>query len=195
VMGNQSFREHEYTALMRRLVELGRTSALCWTGGAVAAAVLLAGAISARNAGLLIPVEFCAAFGFYALLEARREARLLETYLSENYERERDGIGWFTHLSLRQAQAGVMNRYDWLPLALADALVLMAVAFSWLFSEGHARGELMASLATMAGIAFVGHSLVEFVRLERIPSSTAPAPWGQGPREVTPARRASSDRP
>ena len=178
-------RGQEYSSLMSQACDLGRTSQLCWTGAAVASAVLLSWAIDAKHPGMLLPVELCVAFGFYATVHARRQCRLIEGYVQEFLETEPDGAQWYTRLAHLHSLPGFQDRSDWLPQALANAITLVAVVFSWLFAKGAAHGELMAGIVTMAGVAFSVHSIVENMHLDQAHS---PGPWSQkntGLHEVT----------
>jgi len=67
--------EHEYLALMKRGQEAERAAQLAWTAGALTAAVTLSWAIGARSPGLMIPVVFAIATGFYGMLRGRQQAR------------------------------------------------------------------------------------------------------------------------
>lgn len=183
--GTDENRGHEYAALMSQIRDLGRTSQLCWTGAAVVAAMLLSTAIAAKNPGLMLPVEFCAAFGFYATVHARRQSRLIEGYIQEFHETDRDGAQWHTRFSQLFTLPGFQEQSDWVPLALANGLTLVTIVFSWVFANAAAHGELMAGLVTMAGVAFSVHSIVESMHLERTHGAGL---WGQmntGLREVT----------
>jgi hypothetical protein len=185
MIGNDELRGQEYAALMSEARDLGRTAQLCWTGAAVAAAVLLSGGIGARNPGLMLPVEFCAAFGFYATVHARRQCRLIEGYVQEYHEKERDGAQWYTRLAHLKSLPGFHDRPEWLPLALANLTTFVAVVFGWVFADAAAHGELMAGLVTAGGVAFSVHSIVENMHLDFLHGT---APWGQmnsGLREVT----------
>ncbi len=185
MMGNDELRGQEYAALMSEARDLGRTAQLCWTGAAVAAAVLLSGAIGARNPGLMLPVEFCAAFGFYATVHARRQCRLIEGYVQEYHEKDRDGAQWYTRLTHLKSLPGFHDRADWLPLALANVTTLVAVVFGWVFSTAAAHGELMAGLVTMGGVAFSVHSIVENMRLDFVRTTALWEQMNTGLREVT----------
>lgn len=183
--GIDEIRGQEYSALMSQARDLGRTAQLCWTGAAVAAALLLSWAIGAKHPGLLLPVELCTAFGFYATVHARRQCRLIEGYVQEFHETAQDGAQWYTRLAHLNSLPGFQDHTDWLPLALANAITLMAVVFSWVFANGTAHGELMAGLVTMAGVAFSVHSIVESMHLDQVQSTGL---WGQmnsGLHEVT----------
>ncbi len=189
MLGTQSIREQEYAALMSRARDIARTSMLCWTASAVTSAVLIAGALSARSPGLMLPAVLCAAFGFYLTLRARREARLIEGYVQETYEQDRDGAQWFTRLSQLQAMQAPGLGHDWLPLAQANAVTLVAVVFAWVFANDAARGELMASFTTMVGVAFAVHSLLEQLRVDQTSSAAFASQASGGLREVPPAAR------
>lgn len=192
--GSDEMKAQEYAALMQQARDSGRTSQLCWTGAAVAAAVLLSGAISAKSPGLMLPVQLCTALGFYATLHARGQTRLIEGYLREFHEKDGNGPQWHSRVAHVRAMPGSQERTDWLPLALANAAMIATVVFGWVFAQGAAHGELMAGMCTMAGVAFAVHSLVEHMRLEQAQDAAA---WGQGSgglREVTGYGRAASGR-
>ena len=190
--GNPTVREQEYAALMDRARDIARSSSLCWTGAGLAATFLLAGAISSRNPGLLLPVQFCVAFGFHALTQARRETRLIESYVLEYFEKDRDGAQWHSRLAQLQAVPGGPARVDWWPVAAAGSLALAGIVLSWLYSQGAGRSELMPSLTTMSGVAVIVHALVETLNQER---GTNVVPWSainNNLREVPPLKRVSS---
>ena len=182
--GTDDLRGQEYSALMSQAHALGRTSQLCWTGALVAAAVLLSTAIGAKQPGLLMPVEFCTAFGFYATVRARRECGLIVGYVQEFHETEHDGAQWYTRLARLHALPGLQDHSDWLPLALANAMTLASVVFSWVFAHGAAHGELMAGFVTMAGVGFCVHSIAESMHLDRDQRSELWAQMNTGLREV-----------
>lgn len=192
--GTDDIRGSEYGALMHQVRELHRTSQLCWTVAALTAAALLSGAIAARNPGLMLPVELCAAFGFYATVHARQQTKRIEGYVQEFHEKGREDAQWFTRLAHLHTLPGFQDHSEWVPLALANAVTLVAVVYSWVFANGASHGELMAAFATMAGMAFSVHSMVEHIQSERV---QAAVPWNQmngGLREVTPAMRVASSR-
>lgn len=192
--GTDDIRGLEYSALVQQVRELGRTAQWCWTGSAVAAAVLLSNAIAAHHAGLMLPVELCAAFGFYATLHARRQTKRIESYVQEFHERDQPGAQWFTRASHAQTLPGFQDRTEWVPLALANAIALIAVVYSWVFASSTAHGELMAAFATMGAMAFSVHSMVGNMQVEQAQAATPWNPVSTGLREVTPAKRAASDR-
>jgi len=191
--GGSNLRELEYGALMARIREQARTSTLCWTAAGLAAAFLFSGAVSAHQPALLLPVQFCVVFGFHAVLQARRETRLVEGYVQEFFEKERDGAQWHSRLAHLESLPGAPSRQEWMSVALANGVIMLTIVFGWLYSEGAARGDLMASLVTMAGAGFTVHSLSETLKLDR--PGTTPG-WTQlsgGLREVTPSiKRVSS---
>ena len=182
--GTDEISGQEYTALMHQARDLGRTSQLCWTGAAVAAAILMSGAIGAKNPGLLLPVEFCTAFGFYATVHARRQVRLIEGYVQEFHEQEHDGAQWYTRLAHLYTLPGFQDRNEWLPLALANATNLVAIVFSWIYASSAAHGELMAGLVTMCGVGFSVHSIVENMHLEQAQAAGLWHQMNTGLREV-----------
>jgi hypothetical protein len=179
----------EYVALMSRGRDAERTSQFCWIASGVGAAVLLSWAIAARSPGLMLPVIFAAAFGFYAMLHGRQQVRLIAGYVREFYESKEQGPQWFTRLGNLEVVPGFNPSSDWLAACLANAVVIVAVVFSWFFAAGAARGDLMAGIVTGIGIAFGFHSVSETARLRL----TNPAAfWHQvngGSREERPALR------
>lgn len=193
---HDDLRGSEYTALMQQVRELGRTSQWCWTASAIAAAFLLSNAITAHHPGLMLPVELCAAFGFYATLHARRQSRRIESYVREFHEQDATGAQWFTRQGQPAPLPGFQGRTEWVPLAIANVIVVVAVVYSWVFADGAAHGELMAAFATMAAMAFSVHSLVENMQFEQQGAVAANAWTNTAPalREVPAPRRASSDR-
>src|ERR1044072_7480865 len=185
MIGNDELRGQEYAALMSEARDLGRTAQLCWTGAAVAAAVLLSGGIGARNPGLMLPVEFCAAFGFYATVHARRQCRLIEGYVQEYHEKERDGAQWYTRLAHLKSLPGFHDRPEWLPLALANLTTFVAVVVGLGVGGPAAARAPPDGPATPGGVSFSWPSIVENMHLDFLHGT---APWGQmnsGLREVT----------
>jgi hypothetical protein len=78
---------------------------------------------------------------------------------------------------------------DWLPLALANALMLVSLVFGWVFANGPAHGELMAGFVTMAAVGFSVHSGVESLHLAQAESTGAWSEMNAGPRESAVATR------
>jgi len=192
--GSDDLRGLEYAALMAHVRSLDRTALWSWLAAAIAAAALCSTGIGARNAGLMLPVVLCAAFGYYAHLRTRRMSRLIEGYLQEYFESGREGVQWHARLAQLFALPGTADGSEWMPLALSNLVTLAAVILSWTFAEGSSRGEFMAGFTTMAGVAFSVHSIVESMRTEQTHASN---PWTQlhAPlREVPPAERRTAAR-
>ena len=192
--GTDSIREAEYRALMDLQREHERTAQWTWNLAILTATALLAIAIPARHPGMLMPVEICVALGFHATVQGRRRTRLIAGYVREFFEKERDGGQWFTRFAALRALPGGPGRTDWVPLAVSNALMIMAVGFAWGYAGVAAHGELLAGLVTTLGLGFAVHSLVETLRLE--PPATA-ASWSQlgtNLREVPPGSRTASTR-
>lgn len=154
----------EYEALMKRGSDAERASLLSWTAGALTAAVTLSWAISARNPGLMIPVIFAIAIGFYGMLRGRQQVRWIAGYIEEFYEAQR-GPQWFTRLHRLQGQTGYRTVGDWLTVALANAGVILALLLAWRFADSASRGDLMAGIATGCGVLFGFHSISETLRM------------------------------
>lgn len=165
--GTDNLRGLEYSALTQQARELGRTAQWCWTGASVAAAFLLSSAISAHHPGLLFPVELCAAFAFYATLQSRRLTQRIESHLREFHESSATEAQWFTISARAKVQPGFQDRSEWVPMVLSNAIMFVAVVYSWVFADGAAHGELMAAFATMGAMAFSVHSLVENMQVEQ----------------------------
>jgi hypothetical protein len=192
--GTDDLRGHEYAALMDRARDLERTAQWTWTGAAITSAVLLSNALGTRSAGQMFAVVVCAALGYYANLRARRQARLVESYVQEFHETDRSGAQWHTRLVQLDALPGAPDRTDWAPLALSNLLSLTAIVLSWVLAEASSRGEVMGGFTTMAGIAFSVHSIMESMRSAQIANATTWAQIGEPLREVTPERRIASGR-
>ena len=192
--GSDDLRGLEYAALMAHVRSLDRTALWSWLAAAIAAAALCSTGIGARNAGLMLPVVLCAAFGYYAHLRSRRKSRLIEGYLQEYFESGREGVQWHARLAQLFALPGAADGSEWMTLALSNVVTLVAVILSWTFAESSSRGEFMAGFTTMAGVAFSVHSIVENMRTEQTHASS---PWAQlhAPlREVTPSERRAAAR-
>jgi hypothetical protein len=176
MLGTDDLRGLEYTALMGQARDLDRTAQWGWLGAVIAAAALTSGGIGARSAGLMLPVVLCAAFGYYTFLRARRKSRLIEGYVQEFFEKNRDGAHWHTRLAHLVTLPGVLDSADWMPLTLSNLVTLVAVVMSWTFAETSPRGEFMAGFTTMTGVAFAVHSIMESMRTEQ---TVASAGWSQ----------------
>jgi hypothetical protein len=182
----------EYVALMSRGRDAERTSQFCWVASAIAAAILLSWGIASRSAGLMLPAVFAAAFGFYALIHGRQQVRLIGGYVKEIFESQGAGPQWFTRLGHLEVVPGFNPSSDWLTTCLANAVVVAAVVFAWLFASVGPRGELMAGIVTGCGIVFAFHSVSETARLRQ---TNPGALWRQvvaGPVEERRPSRAAS---
>ena len=138
---------------------------------------------------VMLPVILTAAFGFYSMLHGRQQVRLIAGYVREFLESKDPGLLWFTRLGNLEALPGFNHPSDWLTLCLADAVIVVAVVFSWLYAAGVPRGDLMAGIVTGLGIVFGFHSVSEMARLRQANSA---AFWRQvsgGSREDRPALR------
>lgn len=192
--GTDDLRGQEYAALMDRARDLERTGQWTWTGAAIASAVLLSNAIGTRSAGQMLAVIVCVAFGYYANLRARRQLKLVESYVQEFYETDRSGAQWHTRLAQLDALPGAPDRTDWGPLALSNLATLTAIVLAWVLAESSSRGEVMGGFTTMAGIAFSVHSILESMRNVQLANATSWSQLGAPLREVTNERRVASAR-
>jgi hypothetical protein len=181
MLGNPSFRELEYNALMDRARDVARTASTGWTWSAIASAAMLGWAIRSQDPGLLLPAVMCAACGYYVSLHARRETLLLEGYIQETFEGET--VQWHT----RRAQVSSFPGSDQglgLPLAQAQLVALLSVVLAWVFAKGAPNGELLAGLTTAVGVAFGLHSVTEHLRYGQVTSAAYWAHVTGGHREV-----------
>lgn len=181
MLGNPSFRELEYNALMDRARDIARTASTTWTGSAIASAVLLGWAIRSQDPGLLLPAVMCAACGYYVSLHARRETMLLEGYIQETFEGE--SAQWHS----RRGQVNAFPGSDQglgMPLAQAQLVALLSVVLAWVFAKGAPHGELLAGLTTALGVAFGLHSVTEHLRYGQVTSTAYWAHVTGGHREV-----------
>ena len=165
-MPTQELERMEYEALMRLGNDAERTGSLCWTAGALTAAVMLSWAVEAKNPGLMLPVIFAIAVGFYGILRARQQARWIAAYVEEFCEAE-PGPQWFGRFRRLQNQPGYRAVGDWLIVALANAGMILALVLAWRFSESASRGDLMAGIATGCGVLFGFHSIAQTLRMEQ----------------------------
>ena len=187
--GSEDLRAREYTALMDHARDLDRTAQWGWLGALISSAALFSGAIGARSSGLMLPVVLCSAFGYYTHLRTRRRIRLIEGYVQEFFEKNREGAQWHTRLAHLATLPGTADRSDWMPLALSNVMTLVAVMFGWTCAESSWRGEFMAGFTTMAGVAFAVHSIVASMRTETALSSASWSQMNAGLREVSPGER------
>lgn len=158
--------ENEYLVLMKRGQEADRGAYLVWTAGALAAAVMLSWAIAAKSPGLMIPVVFATAVGFYGLLRGRQQARAIASYVEEFHEDQRSAL-WQTRLTRLENQPGYSAIGDWAPLCLANAGVIVTLMLAWMYAGPVPRGDLMAGIVTGCGVLFGFHSISETIRMER----------------------------
>ena len=183
----------EYSVLMSRGRDAERTSHFCWIASGIAATILLSWGIAAKSPGLMLPVIFAVAYGFYTMAHGRQQTRLIAGYVKEFFETHDSGPQWFTRLGHLEIVPGFSpSSSDWLSMALANAVVAAAIAFAWLFAAAAPRGELYAGIVTGCGLAFAFHSLTETSRLRQ---SDAAAFWRQvsmGPVEERRPQRLSS---
>jgi len=179
----------EYAALMKRGNDAERNAQTCWTAGALTGAVTLSWGISAHSPGLMIPVVFAIAIGFYAMLRGRQQVRWIGSYIEQFCEQPK-GPQWFGRLRLLQSQPGYRTVGDWVTLTLANAGVVLALILAWVFAGGVARGDLMAGIATACGVLFGFHSISETVRIAQTDGT---AMWRQAGGELKEAtKRAAS---
>src|SRR5882762_956182 len=88
----------EYSVLMSRGRDAERTSHFCWIASGIAATVLLSWGIAAKSPGLMLPVIFAVAYGFYTVAHGRQQTRLIAGYVREFFETRDSGPQWFTRL-------------------------------------------------------------------------------------------------
>ncbi len=178
----------EYAVLMSRGRDAERTSHFCWIASGVAATVLLSWAIAARRPPLMLPVIFAVAYGFYTTIHGRQQTRLIAGYVKEFFEgRDAGGPQWFTRLGHLEIMPGFSpSMSDWLSTGLANAVVVIAIVFAWLFASAAPRGELYAGIVTGCGILFAIHSISETTRLRQ---SDAASFWRQVSTGPVEARR------
>jgi len=182
----------EYSVLMSRGRDAERTSRFCWMASGIAATMFLSWGMAAKNPALMLPVIFAMAFGFYTMAHCRQQTRLIGGYVKEFCECE-GGPQWFTRLGHLEIVPGFSaSTTDWLSTMLANAVVVAAVVFAWIFSSTMPRGELYAGIVTGCGMVFAFHSFSETTRLRQ---SDAGAFWrqiGMGPMEERRPQRMAS---
>jgi hypothetical protein len=166
MMGIENPGNLEYVALMRRAQDAERVAHLCWTAGALTAAVTMSWAISAGNSGLMLPVVFAIAIGFYAMLRGRQQVRALGGYI-ETFCEGNGESRWFGRVHRLQHRPGYPAMGDWLAVCLANAGVAMALVLAWTWAEASPRGDLMAGIVTAAAALFGFHSISETVRMSQ----------------------------
>ena len=157
----------EYSALMNRGRDAERTTQVCWVASGIGAAVLLSWGIAAKSPGLMLPVVFAVAYGFYTMIHGRQQVRLIAGYVKEFFEVPGSGPQWFTRLGHLEVVPGFNPSSDWLATCLGNAVVLVAVVFAWLNASVTPRGELLAGIVTGCAVAFAFHSVSETSRLRQ----------------------------
>lgn len=176
----------EYTSLLQRAQDAERIAQLCWVAAGLTAAVTLSWAIAARNPGLMIPVVFAIAIGFYGMLRGRQQVRWITSYIEEFCEGQK-GPQWFTRLRRLQSQPGYRTVGDWVTLSLANAGVVLTLVLAWVYAGPAPRGDLMAGIATVCGVLFGYHSISE---TQRLAQTDWRASWRQVSGELKEAPRA-----
>jgi len=170
----------EYSVLMSRGRDAERTCHFCWIASGIAATMLLSWAIAARNAGLMLPVIFAVAYGFYTMVHGRSQTRLIGGYVKEFFEgndSSNSGPLWFTRLGRLEMVPGFSaSNADWLMTAMANVVIVTSVIFAWVFASAMPKGELYAGIATGCAMAFLVHSISETTRMRQ---SDAAAFWRQ----------------
>jgi hypothetical protein len=174
----------EYDALMNRSRSLERTGYLLWTIATCAAAALLASAMGSRSPGALMAAVIAAAAGFYPLLHARQQMKMIACYLEEFIERA-GGPQWHTRVGHLQALPAAHSVNDWIFTGVSNLVSVAAIAFAWMFAGPVRHGELLAALVTMMGALFALHSVMETSRVDRADYTAA---W----RKVTSGARGSA---
>ena len=176
----------EFMALMRQAQNAERVANLCWTAGALTAAVTMSWAIAERNSGLMLPVVFAIAIGFHAMLRGRQEARAIGGYL-ETFCEGTGEVRWFARARRLQPRPGAPEAGDWLTTCLANAIVLVALVLAWTWADASPRGELMSGIVTGVAVLFGAHSISETVRMGQTDWTAA---WRQAGRDTSDASRA-----
>lgn len=176
----------EYAALMTRALDAERIAQLCWNAGGLTAAVMMSLAIAAKSPGLMIPVVFAIAIGFYGTLRGRQRARRTASYIEEFYEGQKGAL-WFTRLRRLQNQPGYRSASDWVTVCLANAGVVLALMLAWMYAGPVPRGDLMAGIVTGCGVLFGFHSIAETLHMVQTDWT---AMWRQVSGELKEAPRA-----
>ena len=163
-MMSTDYENMEYMSLMKRGQDAERTAHLCWTAGALTAAVTMSWAIAARSSGLMLPVVFALAIGFYAMLRGRQQVRSIGGYIATFCERPGE-VRWFGRVQRMQRQPGYPAVGDWFTVILANAGVVIALVLSWIWADASPHGELMSGIITGIAVLFGFHSISETVRM------------------------------
>lgn len=157
---------HEYRQLMGQRRAAETSGQIGWCAGILTGTVMLSWAIATSSPGLMIPVVFAIAIGFYAMLRGRQQALWIGSYIEEFHERA-NGPQWFTRVRRLEGTGGFPSAGDWLTVILANAGVILTVVFAWMDASLSKRGDLMASITTACGVLFGFHSIAETIRMEQ----------------------------
>jgi len=176
----------EYVELMRRGQDAERVAQFSWIAGALVAAVTMSWSISARSPGLMIPVVFAIAIGFYGMLRGRQQVRAITSYIQEFYEGARGR--WFTRVHRLQHQSSYRAAGDWLSVCLANAGVIVALMLAWMYAGAAPRGDLMAGIVTACGVIFGFHSISQTLGMSQ---TDWPAMWRRTSDEHARVERAA----
>jgi hypothetical protein len=167
MLGSNDPASTEYSALLARFRTLERTGYQAWTLATVTAAALVGWSVGSASPGLLLGAVLAAAIGFYPLLHARQQLKLITCYMEEFVESRAGGPQWHVRIGQLQAVPAVNPSPDWVFTALSTLVVALAITFSWVFSGAARHGELMAGITTALGVLFVLHSAMETGRVQR----------------------------
>jgi MFS superfamily sulfate permease-like transporter len=192
MLGSNDPGQLEYAALMNRSRSVERTGTTTWVTGTAIAAVLMAWAIADNSPGRLLAVVFATAVGFYPMIHARQQMRLIAGYIEEFIESRAGGPQWNTRLGHLQVVPTVNPSNDWIVTVLSNLFVLAAVVFSWVFAGPVDHGEVIAGFVTACGVTFAVHSIAETAR---VATTNFAAVWRQvstGPREMDRARTSAA---
>ncbi len=182
-----TFEDHatEYAELMSQGRSIERTGQICWTAGALCAAIMLSWAIEAKSAGLMVPAVFAMAAGYYGMLRARQHARWIESYIEEFHETS-NGSQWHSRVHRLHNQTGHRLVSDWLTTIVANAGMILTVMLAWMDASVTSRGDLMAGIVTACAVMFGFHSIYETVRMDAMRRGAA---WRQVSGELREAER------
>ena len=183
----------EYSILMSRGRDAERTTHFCWIASGIAATMLLSWGMAAKSPALMLPVILAVAYGFYATVHGRQQTRLIAGYVKEFFESGDNAPQWFTRLGHLEIVPGFSaSTTDWVSTVLANAVVVTAVVFAWLFSSAAPKGELYAGIVTGCGMVFAFHSISETTRLRQSDAATFWRQVGMGPVMERKSQRAAS---
>jgi hypothetical protein len=181
----------EYAALLSRSRSVERTGVLAWVFATAIAAALLGWAVEGNSPGRMLAVVFATAVGFYPMINARQQMRLMAGYIEEFVEGRATGPQWHSKVGQLQVVPTVNPSNDWIMTVLSNVIVLAAVVFSWAFAGPVAHGELIAGFVTACGSIFAAHSLSETVRVDKTDFAAVWRKVSAGPREMDRHRSAA----